>query len=88
LVSTWDGAIDPLPARGLAPVSSAHGAIQVGLEDRSSMTEKEPSQIVTLRSPVQCVLWEHPERIDNKFSEMLEEAESYEDSSHLGAIVV
>jgi hypothetical protein len=52
------------------------------------MTEKEPSQIVTLRSPVQCVLWEHPERIDNKFSEMLEEAESYEDSSHLGAIVV
>ena len=48
------------------------------------MTEKkEPAQIVTLRSPVQCILWEHPERIENAFLEILEETETYEDSSHL-----
>src|SRR5882757_8085132 len=47
------------------------------------MTEKEPLQIVTLRSPAQCILWEHPERIENAFSEILEETETYEDSSHL-----
>jgi hypothetical protein len=47
------------------------------------MTEKEPLQIVTLRSPAQCILWEHPERIENAFSEILEEIETYEDSSHL-----
>jgi hypothetical protein len=47
------------------------------------MTEPEPIKIVTLRSPTQCVLWEHPERITGKFSEIFDEIECYEDSSHL-----
>jgi hypothetical protein len=47
------------------------------------LTEPEPIEIVNLRNPTQCILWEQPERISGKFSEILEEVESYEDSSHL-----
>ncbi len=46
------------------------------------MTE-EPVKIVRLPKPTQCVLWEHPDRIATKFSELLDEVESYEDSSRL-----
>jgi hypothetical protein len=44
---------------------------------------EEPNEIVQLRSPIQCELWEHPERAAVKFSEIFDEVESYEDSSHL-----
>lgn len=47
------------------------------------MTEPEPIEIVNLRNPTQCILWEHPDRISCKFSEILEEVESYENSSRL-----
>jgi hypothetical protein len=46
------------------------------------MTE-EPVKLVHLAKPTQCVLWEHPDRIAIKFSELLDEVESYEDDSHL-----
>jgi hypothetical protein len=36
-----------------------------------------------LRHPIQCLLWEHPERAKAKFSEIFDEVEEYEDSSHL-----
>jgi hypothetical protein len=45
--------------------------------------DREPVQIVELRHPTQCVLWENPERIAGKFGEFLDEIEAYEDSSHL-----
>jgi hypothetical protein len=47
------------------------------------VTEEEPVQTVKLRQPTACALWEHPERITDKFSELLEEVETYEDSSLL-----
>jgi hypothetical protein len=46
------------------------------------VTEPEPPGIVQLRHPVQCMLWEHPDRLRGKFAEFFEETESYEDSSH------
>ena len=33
-----------------------------------------------LRHPVQCLLWEHPERAAAKFSETFDAVEEYEDS--------
>lgn len=36
-----------------------------------------------LRHPIQCLLWEHPERAKVKFSEIFDQVEEYEDSSHL-----
>jgi hypothetical protein len=47
------------------------------------VTDQEPVQIVELRHPTQCVLWERPDRIADKFTEFQEEVECYEDSSHL-----
>jgi hypothetical protein len=47
------------------------------------VTEEDPNQIVQLRRPTQCVLWEHPERAAAKFTELFEAVESYENSSHL-----
>jgi hypothetical protein len=47
------------------------------------MTEEAPSKIVHLQSPTQCLLWKYPDRIRGKFSELFDEIESYEDSSHL-----
>jgi hypothetical protein len=38
------------------------------------------STTIALRQPTQCVLWEHPERTSG--DELLEEVETYEDSSH------
>ena len=46
------------------------------------MTEHEPTHTVRLNSPVQCMLWEHPERLEGKLSELFERIETYEDSSH------
>jgi hypothetical protein len=46
------------------------------------MTDREPPQIVELKPPVGCEFWEHPERLGGKFAGLLEEVESYEDSSH------
>ena len=47
------------------------------------MKEEEPNTFVQLPPPTACALWEHPERAGGKFSEIFEEVESYEDSSHL-----
>src|SRR5580698_8917464 len=47
------------------------------------MSEEDAFKIVELRQPTQCTLWEHPEALPNKFSEIFDEVESYEDSSHL-----
>jgi hypothetical protein len=48
------------------------------------MTEEEPPQIVHLQNPTGCSLWADPDRIvSSKFSELFDEVESYEDSSHL-----
>ncbi len=47
------------------------------------MTESEPPQIIELRAPTQCVLWEHPERLPGKFAELFETIETYDDDSHL-----
>jgi hypothetical protein len=44
---------------------------------------EEPVKIVHFLKPTQCVLWENPDRIAAKFSELLDEVESYEDSSHI-----
>ncbi|MDX8436036.1 MAG: hypothetical protein E5V17_01025 [Mesorhizobium sp.] len=46
------------------------------------MTEHEPTQSVRLSSPVQCMLWEHPEHLQRNLSELFERVETYEDSSH------
>ena len=43
---------------------------------------EEEDPIVQLRHPTQCVFWDHPERAKAKFSEIFDEVESYEDSSH------
>ena len=43
----------------------------------------EPTSIVQLNPPTGCVLWDHPERLAGRFSDLLEEVEAYEDSSHL-----
>ena len=47
------------------------------------MTETDPTKPVTLRSPTQCVLWDHPERIGGKFAEIFDVVARYEDDSHL-----
>jgi hypothetical protein len=47
------------------------------------VAEEEAIRIVKLRQPTECALWEHPERINGKFGEFLEEVEAYEDTSHL-----
>ena len=47
------------------------------------MTEEEPFQIVKLRQPTQCILWEHPGRVAGQFAQAFEVVESYEDGSHL-----
>jgi hypothetical protein len=47
------------------------------------ITVTEPTSIVQLNPPTGCVLWDHPERLAGRFAELLEEVESYEDSSHL-----
>jgi hypothetical protein len=38
---------------------------------------------IHLRHPIQCLLWEHPERAKGKFSEIFDDLEEYEDSGHL-----
>jgi hypothetical protein len=50
---------------------------------RVKVKEEEPNTFVQLPPPTACALWEHPERAGGKFSEIFEEVESYEDSSHL-----
>lgn len=45
--------------------------------------EEEPIQIVKLRQPTQCILWEHPGRVAGQFAQAFEVVESYEDGSHL-----
>ena len=50
---------------------------------RSPVTEPESVKIVRLRRPTQCILWEQPNGISGKFSEIFDEIECYEDSSHL-----
>ena len=47
------------------------------------MSEPEPPATVHLRHPIQCALWEHPDRLSGKFAETFEKTESYEASSHL-----
>lgn len=47
------------------------------------MTEEKSNTIVELPPPVRCTLWEHPEKADAEFAEILEEVQSYEDTSHL-----
>jgi len=47
------------------------------------MTEPGPVNIVTLRSPTRCMLWEHPSRAAAKFADIFDEIECYENSSHL-----
>jgi hypothetical protein len=47
------------------------------------ITMTEPIPMVQLNPPTGCVLWDHPERLAGRFSELLEEVEAYEDSSHL-----
>ncbi len=47
------------------------------------MSDQEKIAIIHLRSPIQCVLWEHPDRLKDKFGEFFDEVETYEDSSHL-----
>ena len=47
------------------------------------MTEPESPGIIQLRLPIQCVLWEHPDRVPGKFAAFFDEIECYEDSSHL-----
>jgi len=44
---------------------------------------KEPTQIVYLLQPTQCILWENPDSLTGKFSELLEIVETYEDTSRL-----
>jgi hypothetical protein len=46
------------------------------------VTEEEPVQIVKLRQPTQCILWEHPGRVAGQFAQAFEVVESYEDGSH------
>jgi hypothetical protein len=53
------------------------------LREDWSLAEKDAVQIVELRHPTQCVLWENPAVAAGKFSGFLDEVESYEDSSHL-----
>jgi len=47
--------------------------------------EKEPAKVTIthLPSPIRCVLWELPDRVGGKLSNVLDEVETYEDSSHL-----
>ena len=47
------------------------------------MADEEPTTIIELRHPTQCVLWETPSRARAKFSDVFDEIESYEDDSHL-----
>ena len=54
-----------------------------GTTERITVTDGEPTRIVQLRHPTQCILWHHPERVVGKFAGFLEEVEAYEDSSHL-----
>jgi hypothetical protein len=47
------------------------------------VTEEKPIELVELRHPTQCVLWEQPERaIGRGFSQCLEEIASYQDGRH------
>ena len=43
----------------------------------------EDVEIVHLPNPTKCVLWETPDFIARKFSDLFTEIECYEDSSHL-----
>jgi hypothetical protein len=47
------------------------------------MTEEEPDQIVNLAHPTQCVLWEHPERLEGKLADLFDTVETYQDGNHL-----
>jgi hypothetical protein len=47
------------------------------------VTEPEAPDIFHLRHPIQCVLWEHPDRLRGKFAEFFDETAPYEDSSPL-----
>jgi len=47
------------------------------------VTEEKPPKIVHFHEPTQCVLWEQPDYIAGNFAKLLDEVESYEDSSHL-----
>jgi hypothetical protein len=44
---------------------------------------EQQATIIELRHPTQCLLWENPDRARAKFSEIFDEIECYEDSSHL-----
>lgn len=49
------------------------------------MTDEEPAKvtITDFPAPIRCVLWELPDRVAGKLSNVLDEVETYEDSSHL-----
>jgi hypothetical protein len=47
------------------------------------VTEQASEKIVELRQPIQCVLWQHPDRVAGQFAQAFEVVESYEDGSHL-----
>jgi hypothetical protein len=66
--------------RPIAPGRIAIVCIDLGA---SPVTEPELFEFIRLRPPIQCVLWEHPDRVKAKFAEGFDEIESYEDGSHL-----
>jgi hypothetical protein len=47
------------------------------------VSDQDEIKFVHMRPPIQCVLWEHPDRLKDKFSEFFDEVETYEDGSHL-----
>jgi hypothetical protein len=47
------------------------------------LTEPDPIEIVKLRNPTQCILWDHPDHITGRFPGIFDKIESYEDDSHL-----
>jgi hypothetical protein len=47
------------------------------------MADEGATTIIELQQPTHCVLWEHPERADGKFTELFEKMETFVDGSHL-----
>ncbi len=47
------------------------------------MADETATDIIKLRQPTQCALWEHPERALGKFSKTFELVEEYVDDRHL-----
>jgi hypothetical protein len=47
------------------------------------MAGEDSTNIIWLREPTQCALWEHPELAAGKFSQIFEQVEEYVDDNHL-----